>query len=445
MSLNSFSQVEEKPEQKVSLREYKRQAKALWYYQKVDQYALTSKYIKRLQERLEKNQIIGLELVIAAPTDSAIESRWGHSMMRFVDNIRTPADDVMFGFVAEIDDLKLNYIKGILGGYPTYPALQSLRLFNQQYIKDQDRPLERIIVPSTALLRRQMVEKLVQEWTEIEVKNRDYYEREITQSLAKIRKVRALKKYQKTTYEVLKTDSGLIYAFVLSSGDEVVYTEPVFFKSATSKDLGGYTFLSNNCAGALIHFLQDLKLISKKSLGVDGRLPVNLPEYFALNGLSYLPKVIIPGIYDLKLKILKILNLSIDDLYNFEKWPAGAGAEFVKKLSLKEKLILLDTYPLFPDEVIAEINKSLPPKEARPNYEDTYGIVSIDSIAYTACQNADCAQAQIIAVNANMNMLQTNLQTVRLNQKRLSSENYSWINQHYNSYNQLLNKTGENL
>lgn len=450
-AINCFSQVvplnsddEEVPQKKVSKFEFKRAAQALWYYQKVEQYAQTTKYVKRLQERLNKNQIVGLELVIAAPTESAIESRWGHSMMRFVDNVGTASDDIMFGFVAEVDDLKINYVKGVLGSYPTYPALQSLRLFNQQYIKDQDRPLERIIVPSNDSIRKQIIEKLVQEWNEIELKNTDNYQREITQSLEKIRRVK-LKKFEKATVETLKTESGAIFAFALTEGEEVLYTEPVYFRLATADDLGGYTFLSGNCAGALIHFLQNLKLISTTSLKWNGRVPIGLPQYFAKNGLSYLPKVVIPGIYELKLKILKILGLPVEDLYNFEKWPKTASAEFVGTLSIKEKLILLDTYSLFPDEVIDDIKKSLPAKNQRPSYEEIYGIVDIDAIAYTTCQDATCAANQLRTLKAETKNLASTMKAVILNPKKLSTENYDLLTQHYNSFKQLLREQGENL
>lgn len=427
---------EEEMQVKVSRAEQKRAAQGLWYYQKVDQFALTAKYIKRLQDRLEKNQIIGVELVIAAPTESAVESRWGHSMMRFVDNTGTASDDVMFGFVAEVDDLKINYAKGIMGSYPTYPALQSLRLFNQQYIKDQDRPLQRIIIPTTALVRRQMVEKLVAEWNEIETKNFSNYQREITQALAKIRKIQTRKKYLKTKQEILRTESGVIYAFTLTEGENILYTVPVFFREAKAHDLGGYTFAKRNCAGALIKFLQDLKLISKKTLGWDGRVPVNLPQYFAENGLAYLPKITIPGIFELKSKILTTLNLKIEELYDFEKWPKDAASLLLNNLSLKEKLILLDTYSLFPDDVIATIKKSLPSRELIPVYEETYGIITIPELAYAACANTACAQAQLNALKIDTKTLLPFINSVRLNQERLS-ENYNWISQHHNSYKQL--------
>lgn len=440
-SLVSFAQMqipdeEEKPVKKIQRSEQKRAAKALWYYQKVDQYAQTSKYLKRLQERLEKNQIIGIELVIAAPTESAVESHWGHSMMRFVDNVGTPADDVMFGFVAEVDDLKINYVKGIVGSYPTYPALQSLRLFNQQYIKEQDRPLERVIVPSTPEFRRQMVERLLSEWEEIQQKNTDSYQREITQALEKVRKVQARKKFKNTKLEFLKTDSDLIYSIALLDGEDVVYSEPIYFRMAKASDLAGYTFLSQNCAGALISFLDNLQVISKSNLGWDGRVPVNLPQYFEKNGLAYLPKLVIPGIYDLKEKILKIVNLKAEELYDFEKWPKDVATQFVEQLTVREKLIFLETYTLFPDEVIAAVKKSVP--ATKPTYEETFGIVSVSEKAYQNCTTVECAKEQIKLFNLDKKVLENTLSKVKLNQERLSTENFQWLNMHYQSFKKSL-------
>lgn len=443
-SVISFAQMqipdgEEKPVKKIPRSEQKRAAKALWYYQKVEQYAQTSKYLKRLQERFDKNQILGIELVIAAPTESAVESRWGHSMMRFVDDVGTAADDVMFGFVAEVDDLKINYLKGIVGSYPTYPALQSLRLFNQQYIKEQDRPLERIIVPSTSEFRRQMIEKLMSEWEEVQQKNTDSYQREITQSLEKIRKVQASKKFKNTKLEILRTESDLIYSFALLEGEDVVYSEPVYFRMAKASDLAGYTFFTQNCAGALIHYLEDLKIISKKSLGWDGRVPVNLPQYFEKNGLSYLPKLVIPGIYELKQKILKILNVKAEELYDFDKWPKDISTQLVNSLSQREKLLLLETYSLFPDEVITAVKNSLP--ATKPTYEEIFGVVSIPAQVYENCATVQCAKEQMRLLNGDYKNLQMTLNKVRLNSERLSNENFEWLNNHFESYKQALKES----
>ena len=59
-----------------------------WNFTQVQMYQENEKLLARLEKRLSNGQIIGIELVTAAPTDIRFESKWGHTMMRFVDNVR---------------------------------------------------------------------------------------------------------------------------------------------------------------------------------------------------------------------------------------------------------------------------------------------------------------------------------------------------------------------
>ena len=76
-------------------------------------YEENEKRIKRLEKRFLKGQIIGLELIIAAPTGTSIESRWGHTLLRFVDNFGSGGNDYVLGFVADLNTAGIKYLKGL--------------------------------------------------------------------------------------------------------------------------------------------------------------------------------------------------------------------------------------------------------------------------------------------------------------------------------------------
>lgn len=90
-----------------------------------------------------KNSIIGLEFILAAPTDSKIESKWGHALLRFVDNDNNWANDPVLSFAANVTDKKMSQWKGLTGGYEVIPELSSLGEFWKYYTKAEGRSIQR--------------------------------------------------------------------------------------------------------------------------------------------------------------------------------------------------------------------------------------------------------------------------------------------------------------
>lgn len=114
----------------------------------------------RLGELDAQNRIIGIELVIAGPTGHRIESRFGHAMLRFVDDDHISKNDLALSFMADVDSVGGTQFKGLMGSFKVFPQV---RLFGNEvryYTFEDDRPLDRYIIPTTAEIRHQLVQNL---------------------------------------------------------------------------------------------------------------------------------------------------------------------------------------------------------------------------------------------------------------------------------------------
>lgn len=353
---------------------------------------------KRLLKRVAKDQIIGLELVIAAAEKSQVESRFGHTMLRFVDSYGVAGDDIVLSFVADLDSSKLSARRGIFGGYSIYPLLKTFRMFNREYIKQNDRSLERHVIPSTKQMRLDLINTLKKSWDELVINQ---------ENLDKTQSKKAFVKANEKGEKILKDKgfdlvalqnkgSGTIYAWsvVESIGLErkVHHIEPVDLKVASTKTFGKYKFMSNNCAGALIKFLKTVRFPSRGSLLWAGRIPVKIPIYFEKSMLNPFPKMIVPSFKDFKKKVLGLLNLNSEEIKDLKKWPINAASKLNKNLTVSEKLKLLDNLYELPQFVEDILKLSLPSFRVRPRYDEIYGLTTLDKKMYDVCENLQCIQ-----------------------------------------------------
>ena len=135
-----------------------------WAQSHRDMSTTNQKFANRLIKKINNDEIIGLELIIAAKSDIRVESKFGHAMFRFVDNDTDPGNDITISFVADVDSPELSTVGGITGKYSIYPVVKSMRLFIKQYIKDDGRPLERHIIPSSPEMRKDLITTLINWW-----------------------------------------------------------------------------------------------------------------------------------------------------------------------------------------------------------------------------------------------------------------------------------------
>ena len=114
--------------------------------------------ISYLEENLEN--IVGIEYIAVGGTSESIASRFGHSLLRFIDSDSNYTNDIVVNFAAWTEDVTYEIRKGLMGDYPVFAELNFLTVFWDRYVALEDRPLERFIIPSTKDQRKLLVKNL---------------------------------------------------------------------------------------------------------------------------------------------------------------------------------------------------------------------------------------------------------------------------------------------
>uniref|UniRef100_UPI00356619F4 lipoprotein N-acyltransferase Lnb domain-containing protein n=1 Tax=Halobacteriovorax sp. TaxID=2020862 RepID=UPI00356619F4 len=475
-----------------------------WYTQKKELYTSSKKYINRLKRRLDNNQILGLELIIADSTDERVESKFGHALFRFVDGDSDPGNDITISFVADVNGPKASNISGVIGKYGVYPEVKSLRLFIKQYVKDQSRPLERHIIPSNEIMHRELVKTLDSWWNEIHEAREDIYKEsvkkakinaikkgselfgeesfelleikfydeefksELIQSFGIVEKeatpfkndsekdkalyrqayTRSYKKLDvekgeivlnlfqevwkvKITSEILELDETIekiaiekakdyfssdeiklftrfdkslekngFYAMTTQTMNSLNILRRVPIKmsvknlevtSAASEVLGKYTFFSNNCAGAVIKFLKKSNFPHKKTIGIQGRVPVKLNKWMSRSLLVPYPSITIDGAKKLRSKIARILGFTSREFEQY-RFPIHQWQIIKKYTTDEEKFLFYDLYNSNLEAEYVELIRNDIQGLNAPDYNDIYGLLKSSPLLYELCSTKDCAK-----------------------------------------------------
>lgn len=127
------------------------------YYNQVKE--LSSSLLSILDSN--RDRIIGIEYLSASGTSESVMSRFGHSMLRFVDNDNDYTNDIVLSFEADIPDGIIDYGKGLTGVYSIYPRLDFLVNFWERYVRGENRPLERFIIPTNDIMLNALIDELV--------------------------------------------------------------------------------------------------------------------------------------------------------------------------------------------------------------------------------------------------------------------------------------------
>ncbi|RZF21464.1 DUF4105 domain-containing protein [Halobacteriovorax vibrionivorans] len=353
------------------------------------------RFFQRLFRRHDAGRIIGLELIIASSSWSNIESGFGHTMLRFVDDIGTESDDVVLSFVANVDSVKLNYVKGIFGGYPVFPQVKSLRLFMDEYNNRQKRDLDRYIIISNEEIRNNVINELKEQWRQI-AKHRIETHKGVMQETVEKLKNYSSEKYGQGQYGILplRSQTGSIYALsaipkktegqVKTTVEEIF---PLLYDLPQSSDLGDYTFFANNCAGALVNFFKQVGLPYHKSLGIKGRIPLALPKYLKRALVNPYPIIKIKSLRELKEKVVEILDLKDIDQLRYDIKPEQVKV-LINKLTLNEirKLNEIVSFDL------AAFNeyKAFIKKTDRIGFDELHGLEKVPANLYEICNNSKC-------------------------------------------------------
>ncbi|MEK6626385.1 MAG: DUF4105 domain-containing protein [Bdellovibrionota bacterium] len=406
------SYAEEVKEVQITRKEQRQAIKIVWVQNHRQILQTNRKYAKRLEEKQQRGEIIGVELVVASSTNLRFESQWGHALFRFVDNVGDAENDVGLGFVADLNSTSVNYLMGLFGGYPVFPVIKSLRLYNTQYVKNESRPLDRYILPSNKKIRNQMMNRLLSEWKELDKKNQFVYENAVKLARRQV-EYKAKKKWGIDKYSVESMsdeETGDIFAFVASpnlerEGDEqgeekkqrIIY--PVQYQPQFQDDFGRYTFAGHNCAGALVHFLEQAGIPSKRIHGVWARLPNKLPNFYRRSLVNPFPPYRATRAVDIRVETAKNFNMSVEAMETGDKWPKDAAIKLLS-LAVKDKLLMLDQLENMPDDVRDTLLLSLPAIDRRPSYGDLYDLKNMPVELYELCGDQACIHSQLASANA---------------------------------------------
>ncbi|MES2768257.1 MAG: DUF4105 domain-containing protein [Bdellovibrionota bacterium] len=107
-------------------------------------------------ENLKTKPIYGIELLTAGSNINEIASAFGHSTIRLIMG-EDPLEDIVIGPEAFIDDPDVEMGKGMMGGYTIIPRIMTFMDFLIQYHRGEYRSITRTIIPTTDLMRRNLI------------------------------------------------------------------------------------------------------------------------------------------------------------------------------------------------------------------------------------------------------------------------------------------------
>jgi hypothetical protein len=177
---------------------------SLWFWtdEHRQQWDSQLKHVKALKKAHERDKIIGLELLIAEPSDSSpLQSRFGHAFLRFVassTHSQVPSSDLTVNFVANVHTQQLSARAGLTGEYAILPEVLPLASSLNKYMALEKRPLRRIAIPSSPQMRNDLVEALLNWWDELEAARPHYIKKEQKRS-----QERALQSYPQSSRDEL--------------------------------------------------------------------------------------------------------------------------------------------------------------------------------------------------------------------------------------------------
>ena len=344
------------------------------------------KNILKLGKRLNDRQIIGLELLIADTTNAQFESRFGHALFRFVDSNRKAANDMVVGYVAQVDSPGVNYFKGLFGGYALVPEIKPLREYHQQYAGDQERFLDRYLISSTPQLRQSIFNQLVEEWGIYS----DTFDQNLALKTNKLYKS-LIKTTQKRKERVEKIIDfyGNIVGFRILKKEKVIKVVPINFKLNHFKVPTHYTFLQNNCSGAIVNLLRHSGLSFLPKVSLNSIIPVKLDNYLMKNHLINFRLNKIPVVTSRLKVLLKITKQDYLGLKSMEVSKLSKTiADNINLFGINELYAILDNFNVS-EGVLEQIYLKISEFEI-PTYEEVYEIENVDKFIYKLCLDKSC-------------------------------------------------------
>ncbi len=279
---------------------------------------------------LDPANVIGIEAIVAAASDGAVYSRFGHAMLRFVKADGDFTTDLVVSLEADVGSAKIDALKGLDGGYKTVPTIDSFGDFWVKYVMTEERPLQRFIIPSTPEMRATLLSTL-QSW----IKN---------PALA-----------------------------------------------------GNYTFLNNNCVGALASLLE--KSGFPRTIGMNPIIPTHLDGWLQHSFLSFYPGLEMQSPKLLYQRAARLLGITPEDFIAGRNWPSNAADTIngdFSDLEIKRLLLQLKNLPY-------QVRMALVPSHRFNNggasLEQAMSYQTVPNSLYQVCATASCMRDVVNSMN----------------------------------------------
>jgi hypothetical protein len=271
---------------------------------------------------IDANGIIGIEAIVAAQSNGAFYSRFGHAMLRLVKADGNFATDPVLSLEADVPANQVDAVKGLDGAYRVVPDLETFGNRWLDYVSVEERPLQRIIIPTTPAMRARLLETLVK-WI----------------------------------------------------------NDP----SAA----GNYTFLRNNCVGALSKLFEESGFPSPPGR-INPIIPTNLNGWLSASLLSLYPTLEMDSPKSLYDQAAAMLKISTADFTAGKNWPPNSAEILNAGLSdLDIKRILLNL-PLVPETARDGLAKAHN-FSSGANLDQAMAYVPVPPSLYQTCADSSCA------------------------------------------------------
>lgn len=111
---------------------------------------IVNQYVKMNQEKIKiveqhRERIRGVEIIIADKAES-FASRFGHGMLRLVDDDNTWVNDAVVSFSALSYDEKYSIRRSLFGGYTILPQVMTMYEYWNMYTNSEERDLKRFVI-----------------------------------------------------------------------------------------------------------------------------------------------------------------------------------------------------------------------------------------------------------------------------------------------------------
>lgn len=111
---------------------------------------IVERYVKMNQDKINiisnhKSRIKGVEIIVADRAEN-IASRFGHGLLRLVDDDNVWVNDAVISFSALSYEEKYSLRKSIFGGYSVTPQVQTFFEFWNMYTENEERDLKRYVI-----------------------------------------------------------------------------------------------------------------------------------------------------------------------------------------------------------------------------------------------------------------------------------------------------------